>query len=110
MTTRVLIPATLLLFVVLSASSILLATGDDAPEWYTKQPTVAEKCTDNWNNSTADKTCSNESIVQVINSQCRVTADCKTKSGDTNNTYKVVLPDDADRLENCDGTLKLDSC
>lgn len=105
MTSRILVSSIVFLAVALSATPAL-SGGTPSPP----QKTVVEECTDNWNNSSASQTCSNASIVKVLNYRCRITADCQRSSGGTNRTWKTVERYDADRLVNCNGTLKLDNC
>ena len=107
MTTRILVSAVFFLSVALSAALTAHAASNPPPP---PQKTVVEECTDNWNNSSASNTCSNASIVKVMNYQCRITADCQNSSGGTNNTWKTVERTEANRLVNCNGILKLDNC
>ena len=105
MTARILVMAVFFFAVALNATTTVRATSSSPP-----QKTVVEECTENWQSSAADATCSNESIVKVMNYRCRITADCQISSGGTNNTWKTVERYDADRLVNCNGILRLDNC
>ena len=105
MTARPLISSIVFLFIALIATTVF--AGGSTPK---KQKTVVQECTENWQKSSADSTCSNESIVKVLNYRCRITADCNISSGGTGSTWKTVDRYDADRLVNCNGTLKLDNC
>ena len=87
-------------------ASPAMASSDPPPP----PKTVVEECTDNWNSSSASNTCSNASIVKVMNYRCRITADCRNSGGGTGSTWKTVERDEANRLVNCNGTLKLDNC
>ena len=106
MTARPLISSIVFLFITLIATTTVFA-GSSTPQ---KQKTVVEECTENWRKSSADNTCSNESIVKVLNNRCRITADCNISSGGTGSTWKTVDRDEADQLVNCNGTLKLNNC
>lgn len=72
--------------------------------------TVVEACTESYKSAPASGTCSNEQFTKVLNQRCRINADCRTSSGGTRSTWKVVERKDAYRLQNCDGWLKLDNC
>jgi len=105
MTARLLTPTMVFLFIALNATTTALASSDPPP-----QKTVIQACTESWANSSADSTCSNETFTKVLNYRCRVNASCQTDSGGTSSTWKTVERDDADRLVNCNGTLRLDNC
>ena len=72
-------------------------------------PPVAENCRNHWEKSSASQTCSNEKIVKVMNYRCRITATCRVGGG-TRRSWKVMDPEDAARLLNCSGWLKVGSC
>lgn len=105
MTASILVSAVFLVSIAM-APAAARASSDPPPP----PKTVVEACTESWQNSAADSTCSNEQFTKVLNYRCRVTAYCQTNSGGTNKTWKTVERDDADRLVNCNGILRLDTC
>ena len=106
MTARILIPATLFVLVALGATGSALAGSQPAKQ---ERP-VVETCENGFRSSSADNTCSNEKFEKVLNYRCRVTADCNNSSGGTTRTWKTVGRNDANRLVNCSGNLKIDNC
>ena len=100
---------TLMLFVLVAmAANPVMSGSDSVPE--PAKLGVVEECELNWNNSSASNTCSNASIVEVLNERCRITADCRNNSGGSGSTWKTMDPDQAGNLVNCNGTLKLNNC
>lgn len=105
MTSRILISSIVFLAVALAATPALSGGTPPPP-----QKTIVEECTENWNKSSASRSCQNVSIVKVLNYRCRVTADCQNSGGGTTRTWKVVERYDSDRLVNCSGHLRRDNC
>ena len=73
-------------------------------------PPIAEACRSNYERSSASNSCSNETFTKVMNYQCRINATCRANANETRKTWKVLEPDDASRLVNCSGWLKVGSC
>lgn len=71
------------------------------------------ECRDEWSESPADDSCSNESISASGNTDCTISASCNMSSGGQGQKRDdeiTVHLGRVDELENCDGWLQVGSC
>ena len=74
---------------------------------------TVEQCSAEWNASAASGSCSNAEIeVREVKgtAMCKVTADCTTNAGGTQNDEYIASLDRLSELINCNGLLKIEYC
>ena len=95
----------------LLASALLIPAGPahafgGSTQQSTDNRPLAQRCADNFGNSSAASTCVNVTFTKVLNDQCRINYTCTKDDGSSRTGWKTVDPNAAGSLQNCDGELK----